>query len=78
MATELTTAELAEALGVGTRRVLQIADARGLTDELSRKVGQARLWRRSAIDKLRPRPTGGAGHLTRAASPLRSAGGPRR
>jgi excisionase family DNA binding protein len=51
----LTTQELADALGVTPRRVLQLAKDRGVESE---KVGQMRLWPKSALKALKPNPPG--------------------
>jgi excisionase family DNA binding protein len=51
----LTTAQLAEALGVSPRRVLALARSRGVA---SIRVGRAHLWPRSAQTAMRERTNG--------------------
>ena len=55
-AAHLTTAEVATALGVTKRRVLQIAKARGIKPH--RVYGQMHVWTASQVELLRPGPTG--------------------
>lgn len=59
-APELTTGELAAALGVTPRRVLQLASSRGVRPV--RTIGRCKMWPAEASASLRPRVRGYRGH----------------
>lgn len=52
----LTTAQVAEALGVSPGRVLQLARLRNVPPAM--KAGGAYLWHKRSVEKLRPKPVG--------------------
>lgn len=60
--THLTTAQLADALGVSPRRVLALARSRGVE---SIRVGRAHLWPRSALRAMSERTPGRPRHPRR-------------